>query len=85
MAEFVHITDRIDVILFVRDESMVEHNGRWSDAEVERGFQKILAFRKAHPHLKKELDLWIADAATLEITNPKAAAICAREAPDLKG
>jgi hypothetical protein len=64
---------------------MADRKTQWSDAEVELGFQQILAFRKAHPHLKKEMDMWIADGATLEAVDPEAAAICAREVPELKG
>ena len=64
---------------------MVYRDTQPSDAEVERGFRKILAFQKAHPHLKKELSLWIADGATLEVADPEAAAICAREVPELRG
>ena len=56
------------------------------DAETERGFEKIQEFRQAHPEITDDqLALWMASGATLEATDPEAAAICAREVPELKG
>jgi hypothetical protein len=64
---------------------MANESKQYTEKEIEQGFQKIVMFGIAHPNLKSELGMWIADGDLLEMTNPEAAAICAREAPELRG
>ncbi len=47
--------------------------------------QRFLDFCAAHPELNDALGLWMASGETLEATNPQAAAIFAKEFPELKG
>jgi hypothetical protein len=47
--------------------------------------EKLLKFMAAHPELDEQVAMWQVSSSTLEITDPEAAALLAKELPEFKG
>jgi hypothetical protein len=57
----------------------------YSEEDLPAATTKFVEFMEAHPELKQAAAMWMADGSTLEMTDPEAAAILAKEFPELKG